>query len=154
MVSTLQLRCWRRHSSGSRGWCWKSQGSARQAQSRSCLACSFPRGNVSWSHRLVLVRHSDDGSRRGNVTMTENDLLAERFEAHRNHLRRVAYRMLGSAGEADDAVQEAWLRLSGSDATAVDNLGGWLTTIVGRICLDMLRSRKALGEEWTGTLVH
>jgi len=86
--------------------------------------------------------------------MTENDLLAERFEAHRNHLRRVAYRMLGSAGEADDAVQEAWLRLSGSDATAVDNLGGWLTTIVGRICLDMLRSRKALGEEWTGTLVH
>jgi len=86
--------------------------------------------------------------------MTENDLLAERFEAHRNHLRRVAYRMLGSAGEADDAVQEAWLRLSGSDATAVDNLGGWLTTIVGRICLDMLRSRKALGEERTGTLVH
>jgi len=86
--------------------------------------------------------------------MAENDLLAERFQAHRNHLRRVAYRMLGSIGEAEDAVQEAWLRLSRSDATTVDNLGGWLTTIVGRICLDMLRSRKTRGDQEDGTLVN
>ena len=86
--------------------------------------------------------------------MAENDLLAEHFEAHRSHLRRLAYRMLGSVGEADDAVQEAWLRLSRSDATAVDNLGGWLTTIVGRICLDMLRSRKARSEEQARALVR
>jgi len=86
--------------------------------------------------------------------MAEKDVLAERFEAHRDHLRRVAYRMLGSLGEADDAVQEAWLRLSRSDANAVDNLGGWLTTIVGRICLDMLRSRKAHREKRAGTLVR
>ena len=77
--------------------------------------------------------------------MTTN-ALADEFEAHRNHLRRVAYRMLGSSTEADDAVQEAWLRLARSDAEAVDNLGGWLTTVVARICLDMLRSRKTRGE--------
>jgi len=86
--------------------------------------------------------------------MAENDVLAERFEAHRDHLRRVAYRMLGSVGEADDAVQEAWLRLSRSDDTSVDNLGGWLTTIVGRICLDMLRSRKARREKQADTPVQ
>lgn len=73
--------------------------------------------------------------------MDEKDFLAERFEAHRGHLRAVAYRMLGSLGEAEDAVQEAWLRLSRSDAEAVENLGGWLTTVVGRVCLNMLRSR-------------
>jgi RNA polymerase sigma-70 factor (ECF subfamily) len=73
-------------------------------------------------------------------------LLAERFEAHRGQLRAVAYRMLGSLSEADDAVQEAWLRLSRSDAGAVHNLGGWLTTVVGRVCLDMLRSRGARRE--------
>jgi len=73
--------------------------------------------------------------------------LAERFEAHRDHLRRVAHRMLGSVGEADDAVQEAWLRLSRSDSGAVDNLGGWLTTVVARVCLDMLRTRKSRREE-------
>jgi RNA polymerase sigma factor (sigma-70 family) len=76
-----------------------------------------------------------------------NDWLAKRFEAHRGHLRRVAYRILGSLGEAEDAVQEAWLRLSRSEANAIDNLGGWLTTVVSRVCLDMLRSRKARGEE-------
>ena len=65
----------------------------------------------------------------------------DNFEAHRNHLRAVALRMLGSSDEADDAVQEAWLRLSRSDAEAVENLGGWLTTVVSRVCLDMLRSR-------------
>ncbi|MBH5336486.1 RNA polymerase sigma factor SigJ [Streptomyces pactum] len=77
----------------------------------------------------------------------QQEFLAERFEAHRGHLRAVAYRMLGSLNEADDAVQEAWLRLSRSDADAVHNLGGWLTTVVGRVCLDMLRSRTSLREE-------
>ncbi len=79
--------------------------------------------------------------------MTEEAWLAERFEAHRPHLRRVAYRMLGSAPEAEDAVQEAWLRLSRAAARDVENLGGWLTTVVARVCLDVLRSRKSRGEE-------
>ncbi len=79
--------------------------------------------------------------------MTEHDDLAERFEEHRTHLRAVAYRMLGSSSEVDDAVQEAWLRLSRADATGIDNLGGWLTTVVARVCLDMLRSRQSRREE-------
>ena len=79
--------------------------------------------------------------------MDERDLLAERFEEHRSHLRAVAYRMLGSASEADDAVQEAWLRLSRTDTDSVENLGGWLTRVVARVCLDMLRSRKSRREE-------
>jgi len=78
--------------------------------------------------------------------MQEHNLLAEQFEANRIHLRAVAYRMLGSMSEADDAVQEAWLRLSRSDTSGVENLGGWLTTVVGRVCLDMLRSRKSRRE--------
>jgi RNA polymerase sigma-70 factor (ECF subfamily) len=82
--------------------------------------------------------------------MDENNFLAERFEESRPHLRAVAYRMLGSRGEADDAVQEAWLRLSRSDTDAVDNLGGWLTMVVARICLDMLRARKARREQSFG----
>src|ERR671911_31825 len=73
--------------------------------------------------------------------MDENEFLAKRFEEHRSHLRAVAYRMLGSLSEADDAVQEAWLRLSRSETSGVENLGGWLTRVVGRVCLDMLRSR-------------
>src|SRR2546421_5447505 len=73
-------------------------------------------------------------------------LLADEFEAHRGHLRAVAYRMLGSASEADDAVQESWLRLSRTDASAVENLGGWLTTVVARVALDMLRARKSRRE--------
>ena len=73
--------------------------------------------------------------------MGNDNWLAEQFEANRNHLRAVAYRMLGSTTEADDAVQESWLRLSRSDTTAIDNLGGWLTTVVARVSLDMLRSR-------------
>lgn len=73
--------------------------------------------------------------------------LAERFEQNRGHLRAVAYRMLGSVTEADDAVQEAWLRLSRSDAAAIENLGGWLTTVVSRVCLDMLRSRTSRKED-------
>jgi RNA polymerase sigma factor (sigma-70 family) len=81
------------------------------------------------------------------VTTPEHEWLAERFEEHRTHLRAVAYRMLGSLTEAEDAVQEAWVRLSRSDASAVENLGGWLTTVVGRLCLDMLRSRKSRRED-------
>jgi RNA polymerase sigma factor (sigma-70 family) len=83
--------------------------------------------------------------------MDEHDVLAEQFETHRTHLRAVAYRMLGSVNEADDAVQEAWLRLTRVDAHDIDNLGGWLTTVVARVCLDMLRSRTARREELTGT---
>lgn len=78
--------------------------------------------------------------------MDENEFLADRFEAHRGHLKAVAYRMLGSLSEADDAVQEAWLRLSRSDTSDVENLGGWLTTVTGRVCLDMLRSRNSRRE--------
>ncbi|MFD5855161.1 sigma-70 family RNA polymerase sigma factor [Streptomyces chartreusis] len=77
----------------------------------------------------------------------DTDFLARRFEAHRGHLRAVAHRMLGSTAEAEDAVQEAWFRMSRSDTSRVDNLGGWLTTVVGRVCLDMLRSRKSRAEE-------
>ncbi len=73
--------------------------------------------------------------------------LAQKFEENRPHLRAVAYRMLGSLGEADDAVQEAWLRLNRSDARGISNLGGWLTTVIGRVCLDMLRSRKSRRED-------
>ena len=79
--------------------------------------------------------------------MKERDYLAERFEEHRAHLRGVAYRMLGSLSEVDDAVQEAWLRLSRADSAEIDNLGGWLTTVVARVCLDMLRSRQSRREE-------
>jgi RNA polymerase sigma factor (sigma-70 family) len=78
--------------------------------------------------------------------MDNRDWLAERFEAHRPHLRAVAYRMLGSAAEADDAVQEAWLRASRAGADEVDNLGGWLTTVVARVCLNQLRSRRSRPE--------
>ncbi|MER5321051.1 RNA polymerase sigma factor SigJ [Streptosporangium roseum] len=79
--------------------------------------------------------------------MTPHDFLADQFEGHRPHLRAVAYRMLGSLTEAEDAVQEAWLRLARSDSGDIDNLGGWLTTVVGRVCLDMLRTRNARREE-------
>jgi RNA polymerase sigma-70 factor (ECF subfamily) len=79
--------------------------------------------------------------------MAEHDWLADRFEAQRGHLRAVAYRMLGSLSEADDAVQDAWLRVSRSDTREVENLGGWLTTIVARVCLNMLQSRKSRREE-------
>ena len=75
--------------------------------------------------------------------MDEHDFLAEQFEENRAHLKAVAYRMLGSISEAEDAVQETWLRLSRSDTSSVENLGGWLTTVVGRVCLDMLRSRRS-----------
>lgn len=79
--------------------------------------------------------------------MDQDELLARGFEAHRGHLRSVAYRMLGSLSEADDAVQESWLRLSRADTSGVENLRGWLTTVVGRVCLDMLRSRTSRRED-------
>jgi RNA polymerase sigma factor (sigma-70 family) len=82
--------------------------------------------------------------------MDERDLLANRFEEHRPRLRAVAYRMLGSASEADDAVQEAWLRLDRSSSGGIENLGGWLTTVVGRVCLNMLRSRGSRREQFLG----
>src|SRR4051794_1795381 len=78
------------------------------------------------------------------------DWLAERFEADRTRLQAVAYRLLGSSTEADDAVQEAWIRLSRSDASEIENLSGWLTTVVGRVCLDMLRSHRTHREEPLG----
>lgn len=78
--------------------------------------------------------------------MDDQEWLADRFEAHRDQLRAVAYRMLGSLSEADDAVQESWLRLSRADTETIDNLGGWLTTVVSRVCLDMLRSRRSRSE--------
>ena len=82
--------------------------------------------------------------------MDDNQWLAERFEEHRPHLRAVAYRMLGSLAEADDAVQETWLRLARSDPAEVENLGGWLTTVVARVCLNLLRSRRTRREEALG----
>jgi RNA polymerase sigma factor (sigma-70 family) len=105
------------------------------------------------SHQPNFARHSYDGTRPKDVTVDEHEWLAERFEESRSHLRVVAYRMLGSLNEADDAVQEAWLRLSRSDPSGVVNLGGWLTTVVARVCLDMLRWRKSRREEPQGVHV-
>jgi RNA polymerase sigma-70 factor, ECF subfamily len=97
-----------------------------------------------------LDRQCHDGSREKKVTVAEHDWLVDRFEAQRAHLRAVAYRMLGSTGEADDAVQEAWVRLNRSDTSAIENLDGWLTTVVSRVSLDMLRSRASRREEPAG----
>lgn len=83
--------------------------------------------------------------------MNEQTWQVEQFERHRPHLRAVAYRMLGSLSDADDALQEAWLRLSRSDTEMVANLGGWLTTVVGRVCLDILRARRARHEDYVGS---
>jgi RNA polymerase sigma factor (sigma-70 family) len=87
------------------------------------------------------------------VTVSEGDWLALRFEEKRTHLRAVAYQMLGSLSDADDAVQETWLRLSRSDPSNIENLGGWLTTVTARVCLDLLRSRRLRGEEPLGVHV-
>jgi RNA polymerase sigma-70 factor (ECF subfamily) len=94
-----------------------------------------------------LIRQRYEPPEEGNVTVTSHDHLAVEFEGHRTHLNAVAYRMLGSLAEAEDAVQEAWLRLARTDAGDIGNLGGWLTTVVGRVCLDMLRVRKGRREE-------
>jgi RNA polymerase sigma factor (sigma-70 family) len=93
-----------------------------------------------------------DGSEREDVTVNERDVLTEEFERHRSHLNAVAYRMLGSVSEAEDAVQESWLRLDRSDTGAVANLGGWLTTVVARVCLDVLRARRSRREDYIGGL--
>src|SRR5439155_19132035 len=85
-------------------------------------------------------RHADDGSRPEDVTVNQ---LAQEFELHRRHLGAVAYRMLGSSSEAEDAVQESWLRLSRADPDGVENMRAWLTTVVSRVCLDMLRTHGA-----------
>jgi RNA polymerase sigma-70 factor (ECF subfamily) len=83
--------------------------------------------------------------------VSERNWQVEQFEQHRAHLQAVAYRMLGSVSEAEDALQEAWMRLSRADADAVENMGGWLTTVVGRVCLDMLRARRSRREDYVGT---
>ena len=83
--------------------------------------------------------------------MTETDLLTEEFERERPHLRAIAYRMLGSVSEAEDAVQESWVRLNRTDDDEISNLGGWLTTVVARVSLDMLRARRARREDYVGT---
>src|SRR5215468_5274767 len=85
--------------------------------------------------------------------MGEHDWLAQQFEVHRTRMRAVAYRMLGSLSEADDAVQEAWLHLSRTDTSGIQNLGGWLATVVARICLDILRTRTSGREEPLGAYV-
>src|SRR5690349_14803854 len=83
--------------------------------------------------------------------MRDRDFLAERFEEERPQLRRIAYRMLGTVDEADDAVQEVWIKLSRADESKVENLGAWLTTVVSRVCLDMLRTRRSRHEEFVGS---
>jgi RNA polymerase sigma factor (sigma-70 family) len=98
-----------------------------------------------------LVRHTYDGTRRKDVTVNEQSWQLEQFERYRPHLQAVAYRMLGSVTEADDALQEAWLRLSRTDTDDVANMAGWLTTVVGRVCLDMLRSRRSRQEDYVGS---
>ena len=87
----------------------------------------------------------------GNTTVDDHQWFADQFEAHRPHLRAVAYRMLGSVTEADDALQEAWIRTTRSDSTTINNIDGWLTTLVGRVCIDMLRTRQSRRESSTGT---
>src|SRR4249920_901974 len=87
----------------------------------------------------------------GNTTVDDHQWFADQFEVHRPHLRAVAYRMLGTVTEADDALQEAWIRTTRSDSTTINNINGWLTTLVGRVCIDMLRTRQSRRESPTGT---
>src|SRR4029450_2899527 len=99
------------------------------------------------SHLSARVRHLYDGCRGKDVTVNAIDWQTEEFERHRPHLRAVAYRMLGSLSDADDVVQEAWLRLSRSEAASIENMRGWLTTVVARLSLDELRARKSRRED-------
>src|SRR4051794_31589600 len=110
------------------------------------VVLTFVSFGMGRSHRRPFARRRSDGSPEQNVTAMDD--LTEIFEQHRTHLRAVAYRLLGSVHEADDAVQEAWLRLERSDVSDVDNLPGWLTTVVSRICLDQLRSRVSRREDF------
>src|SRR5262245_49693862 len=103
------------------------------------------------SRSPAIAGHPDDPSSGPNVTLRgrvidQSEWLAQRFEEHREHLRQVAYRMLGSLSDADDAVQESWLRLSRADTGDVENLRAWLTTVTARVCLNILRQRSAHGE--------
>src|ERR1700730_7624720 len=99
--------------------------------------------HIGWVSLITpMTKHHE-----GMELMGKHEWLAEQFEANRTHLQAVAYRMLGDLTEADDAVQESWLRFSRSDTSGVENLGGWLTTVVARIGLDMLRSRNSRREE-------
>jgi RNA polymerase sigma-70 factor, ECF subfamily len=97
-----------------------------------------------------VLRLSNDGFKGEDVTMKVDDAQAREFEQHRAHLQAVAYRMLGSLSEAEDAVQESWLRLNRSKTSRVENIRGWLTTVVARVCLDMLRARRARREDFLG----
>jgi RNA polymerase sigma factor (sigma-70 family) len=97
-----------------------------------------------------VLRLSHDGCERKDVTVEDKDREAREFEQHRAHLQAVAYRMLGSLSEAEDAVQESWLRLNRSQTSQVENMRGWLTTVVARVCLDMLRARRARREDYLG----
>jgi RNA polymerase sigma factor (sigma-70 family) len=97
------------------------------------------------------VRHLDDGPELTNVTVSGSEWQTDEFERQRPHLHAVAYRMLGSPSDADDVVQEAWLRLHRSDADSVENMRGWLTTVVARLCLDELRARQARREDYVGS---
>jgi RNA polymerase sigma factor (sigma-70 family) len=111
--------------------------------------------NLSWfgplrSHPGDLARHLDDETKKKDVTVNDEKNLSAAFEDSRKHLRGVAFRMLGSLSEAEDAVQEAWIRVSRAETEAVENLRGWLTTVTARVCLDMLRSRKARAEDAVG----
>jgi RNA polymerase sigma factor (sigma-70 family) len=99
---------------------------------------------VSYTQEYLDEAEADAG---GIAAMDQREWMAQQFEAHRQHLRAVAYRMLGSLSEADDALQEAWLRVSKAEASEVENVGGWLTTVVARVCLNLLRSRRTRREE-------
>jgi len=99
--------------------------------------------HIGWILIVTALTDSDEGM----SPMDENEWLVRRFEENRAHLRAVAYRMLGASSEADDAVQEAWLRLSRSETARIDNLSGWLTTVVARVSLDMLRTRASRRED-------
>src|SRR5262249_20069797 len=118
-----------------------------------CLDHVVPPGCCAASHRAMRARLPGDARDEGGVTVEDRDRWAEELERHRSHLHAVAYRMLGSPTDADDAVQEAWLRLRRGDAGQVDNLRAWLTTVVARICLDMLRARRARREEGVGSWI-
>src|ERR1700730_2035390 len=113
--------------------------------------CDGEDRSATMSHPTDPIRVPVMTTRNGDDDVTRHDWLAEEFERHRGHLRAVAYRMLGSVSEAEDAVQEAWLRLDRSDPCGTDDLRGWLTVVVGRICLDALRRRKARREQLAGS---
>jgi RNA polymerase sigma-70 factor (ECF subfamily) len=133
-----------------RSWCTSSRAADSWNDFRSRLHGSLL---FRWkaSHLAPLVRHTYDGTQRKDVTVNEQSWQLEQFERYRPHLQAVAYRMLGSVTEADDALQEAWLRLSRAKNDDVANLGGWLTTVVGRVCLDMLRARRSRQEDYVGS---